>query len=207
MSHPNVEQFKQMLREKPLDDVVRKYVFGGEPYAFREMPHAYTLLRNHLSKQIGTLAENITLVGSGKAGFSLKPDTFPRQFSDESDLDIVVVDEELFNRLWMALLKWNYPRRYSWLPPDDWEWVKKRQKDIYWGWFLQADVRGHYRRVTPRRPLQVWQEFSTRWFNAFKSLSLHKELARWQVKGRLYRTWDHALLYHTDGLRQIRESL
>ena len=42
---------------------------------------------------------------------------------------------------------------------------------------------------------------------AFRSLSRHAPFRRREVSGRLYRTRQHALLYHVDGLRLINESL
>jgi hypothetical protein len=78
---------------------------------------------------------NIVIVGSAQVGFSLSPDNFPRRFTARSDIDVVVVDERLFDTVWYTLLKWHYPRRQT-LPREDWEWTAQRRKDLYWGWFV-----------------------------------------------------------------------
>ena len=115
-----LKSLRSCCGKEGLESIVREYIFEGEPYVFCEAPSVYELLRRHLNEATGTREENITVVGSGKIGFSLSPDTFPRQFSEESDIDVVVVNEELFDRLWVALLKWHYPRRehQPW-PRDD----------------------------------------------------------------------------------------
>ena len=99
MSHPSVPDFKNILLTKPLDVIVRRYIFAGSPYAFRDKPQALRLLRRHLCSVLQVSEQSVIIVGSAKIGFSLSPDNFPRQFSAESDIDIVVVDEALFDRL------------------------------------------------------------------------------------------------------------
>jgi hypothetical protein len=55
--------------------------------------------------------------------------------------------------------------------------------------------------------LKPLRDISTAWFNAFRGLSRIPDFSRRNITGRVYRTWDHAFLYHADGLRQIKESL
>jgi len=80
MPYLTVDEFKVLLRTKSLELIVQDQVFEGDPYVFRNTPSAYAAFRQHLSERIGTLAENIVVVGSAKTGFSLSPDGFPRPF-------------------------------------------------------------------------------------------------------------------------------
>lgn len=192
-----------MVLTRPLDEVVDRYIFSGTPYVFRENPDDLQKLRAHLASAIKLEAERIIVVGSAMLGFSLNPENFPRQFSDESDVDVVVINDALFDRIWATILRWHYPRRLTMLGKVDGEWAQTRRKDIYWGWFVPDAIR--YEGLSLPDVLKPLRDLSAAWFDAFKSLSLYPEFARRNVSGRLYRTWDHARLYHVDGLRQIQE--
>jgi hypothetical protein len=120
--------------------VLQEYVLSGDPYAFRGQPSALHNLRTHLSKALNVNENNIVVVGSAQVGFSLSPDNFPRGFTDGSDIDVVVVDERLFDIVWHTLLQWHYPRRRD-LPCGDWAWTTARRKELYWGWFVPNNIR------------------------------------------------------------------
>lgn len=203
--YPTVEEFKDILIREPLEEVVQELVFQGRPYVFREQPEAFDKLNQHLCAKLKFSSQNVIVVGSAKIGFSLSPDRFPRSFSDESDIDVLVVDEALFDKVWMSMLKWNYPRRISGLENIDKQWADARRSNLYWGWFVPDRIR--YGGLSFPEVLKPVRDISTSWFNAFHSLSQYSEFASREVSGRLYRSWDHARLYHVDGLRQIRDSI
>jgi hypothetical protein len=202
---PTVEEFKTALMTRPLNGLVKDYIFEGIPYAFRETPTAVELLRNYLSRALGIQDENTIIIGSAKTGFSLSPETMFRQFSDESDIDVLVVDERIFDEIWQIVLKWHYPRRLRGLEGLDIHWGRRRRRELYWGWFVPYQIR--YEGLSFPETLKPLRDISTAWFNAFRGLSQLPEFSRWDIHGRLYRTWDHATLYHLDGLRQIKEIL
>jgi len=203
VQYPSVEEFTDILLRQPLDEIVQEYVFQGVPYVFRNQPETVTLLFRHLRSALDLTEQNITIVGSAKIGFSLSPHNFPRNFSDESDIDVLIVDERLFDQVWSTVLKWHYPRRVSQLGSIDGGWARERRKDLYWGWFVPDKIR--FDGLSFPDVLKPLRDISTAWFNAFRSLSLYPEFARREVSGRLYRTWKHAFLYHEDGIQQIRE--
>lgn len=201
----NSEDFKSIILTTPLDSVVHQYLFQGLPYVFRDKPASLDLLIKHLSSSIKLTEENIRVVGSAKMGFSLNPDNFPRGFSDTSDIDVIVVNEELFDRIWMTLLEWQYPRRLVQLGHVEGEWAQRRRKDIYWGWLVPSEIR--YDGLSFPDVLRPLRDISAQWFNAFQSLSLYPDFAARTISGRLYRSWEHALRYHVDGLRQIHNRI
>ncbi len=136
--------------------------------------------------------KDITVVGSAKIGFSLSPHNFPRHFSDESDIDVVVVDEALFDKYWMIMVEWNYPRRTIRLAQGDLKWIRKRKNELFWGWFLPDRIQ--YKGLYRPHILKPLLDISNRWFDAFQSLALYPEFAERKVSGRLYRTFEHARL-------------
>jgi hypothetical protein len=201
---PTIAEFKYALLNRPINEVLRDYVLSGDPYAFRAQPSALLNLRTHVSTALNVDETNIVVVGSAQVGFSLSPDNFPRRFTDGSDIDVVVVDDGLFDRVWHTLLQWHYPRRRD-LPSADWAWCTARRKELYWGWFVPNKIK--FAGLSLPSALKPIRDCSTLWFNTFQSLTDYPEFSKRQVNGRLYRTWEHVHLYHTEGLRQIREIL
>jgi hypothetical protein len=205
MPYLSVDEFKYAVLNTSLDLIVQQHIVEGVPYAFRDTPEAGDLLTKHLCKAMGFSEHNVVIVGSAKVGYSLNPDNFPRGFSDSSDIDVVVVSPELFDRVWMTLLSWHYPRRLVDLGRVEGDWARLRRKDIYWGWLVPDEIR--YEGLSFPDVLKPLRDISTKWFNTFQSLSLYPEFAARKVSGRLYRTWDHVLRYHMEGLRLLRERI
>jgi hypothetical protein len=163
------------------------------------------LLKRHLCAALPLNEDNIGVVGSAKVGFSLSPDSFFRPFSEDSDIDVLIVDERLFDTIWSTILRWHYPRRLWLDAATDRNWAGDRRKDLYWGWFTPHRIR--FNGLTLPEMLKPVRDLSTSWFNAFRSLSEYREFSHRDISGRLYRTWDHARLYHEHGLFLIRETL
>src|SRR4051812_16393354 len=106
MPYPSVEEFKALILSTPLDQITRDYVFQRVPFIFRANPQAGDDLADHLCRDrlLRLKRSNITIVGSAKLGFSLNPLRFPRGILPTSDIDVLVVDQQLFDRVWLTLL-------------------------------------------------------------------------------------------------------
>lgn len=205
VSYPTADEFKAILLSQPLDQVVREHLFTGTPYVFRQAPIHMDTLRSHIVTRLKIRENGIAIVGSAKLGFSMSPDAFPGRFSAKSDIDVVVVDEALYDRIWLNMLEWHYPRRRVRLDDSEYKWYTTRQRELYWGWFSPDKIK--FDGLQFPGVLKPLRDISTEWFSTFRSLSLYQQFANRDINGRLYRTWDHAVLYHVDGLRQIRDSL
>lgn len=200
-----ISDFELDLLTKDIDWVIDEYIFGGDVYVYRDSPVTGDILLSHLAETLEVITEDVRIVGSAKIGFSLSPDNYPRRFSVTSDVDVVIVNEELFDRIWTTILRWHYPRRRIGFSGANGDWMRGRRKDVYWGSIYPEKIK--YRGLYFPEALAPLRDISTRWFNAFRSLSRKPEFADRNVSGRLYRTWDHARLYHTYGLLQIKGNL
>ena len=203
MSLPDQPTFVGLITSRPIHEVVEQYIFSGPAYVFRNKPAAEGFLRSHLTSQLPIKEEGIRIVGSAKTGFSLDPDSFPAPFSPASDIDVVVVDQDLFDSIWFTVLEWHYPRKGSHLGEPDRGWMVDRRRAVYWGAIRPNEIR--YRGVSFPAVLRPLRDISVRWFNAFQSLSHHPQFVRRRTSGILYRTWEHAFLYHVDCLRRVRD--
>jgi hypothetical protein len=97
----------KMMREDELEGLVRLWVSEGIPYAFRQLPILYELVRAYLGNQLGVHPKFITLVGSARMGYSMAPaPEFGRAYGTHSDLDFAIVSESLFARFAAAFYQW-----------------------------------------------------------------------------------------------------
>lgn len=205
MAPPTPDELVDLLTESSdFSDVVQEVIFAGTPYVFEASPDVWVQVRAQLATGLETSEDSIYIVGSAKMGYSLAPRKFGQPFADDSDIDVVVVDANLYDTMWTSILRWHYRRRHR-LPPRDRKWDTRRREGLYWGYLEPA--RFHYRGLSQPAPLRAARRVSNTWFTAFKSLGLIPELAERNLGGRLYRSLTHAILYHDHGLREVRRSL
>lgn len=190
--YPTSTEFKELLLTTDIEEVLYKHVLEGFPYAFRASESDYTKLRQHLSTVLEVPLRDLTIVGSGRTGFSLDPNQFGRPFSETSDLDVAVVSAHLFDSAWMELLRPKY-RDYD-LTDQEREWLKEHRRYIYWG------------NIRPAR-LPVATQIGRKWLDAFRGLARYQEFARREVNGWLFRSWWHVQLYYSQALRKLADQL
>lgn len=102
----SLEKFKMDCNSEDPNIIVQKYLLDGNSYFFSEIEDSdeFTFKKN-LSDALGVHLREIVIVGSGKLGFSVKPDKdepgyYPFLKFDEkskSDLDIAIVSPLLFD--------------------------------------------------------------------------------------------------------------
>ncbi|MGH7381380.1 MAG: hypothetical protein ACREKR_04020 [Candidatus Methylomirabilales bacterium] len=198
------EEFRELLQQHSdvelLDPCLRD---DQAPYVFQPKPAAWDSFRDELVALLGVSRDEVRVVGSGRFGFSIKPWNNFKRFGDKSDIDVVIVNANLFDELWLALLDAAYPR-----PPITDKlggWLEKRRNELYTGWLTPLKIKLDYRIVGLKaRPVL---EFSTLWFDALKRAARHPPRRHEDITGRLYRTWRHAELYHLNSLSDLRRAL
>jgi hypothetical protein len=186
---------KELLQTCLQDDIT--------PYVFEPKPMAWNTFRDEIASQLGVSHGDIRIVGSGRLGFSMKPWKNLARFTDTSDIDVVIVSSDAFDELWLSLLQAAYPRQP--MTEKLGGWLKDRRNEVYTGWITPVEIHIDNRIYGEKaRPVL---DFKTRWFNALKRASQHPPRRHEDVKGRLYRTWQHAELYHLNSLAALRKSL
>ena len=173
------------------------------PYVFEPRPSTWDSFRDVLVSGLNIVRSDIRVVGSARFGFSLKPGGNLKSFADTSDIDVIVVNTDVFDELWLSLLKAAYPR-----PPLTSHiggWLAKRRNEVYTGWLTPLRIRLDKTIVGAKAKPVL--DFNVRWFNTFKEASRHPPRRHEDISGRLYRTWGHAELYHLSSLSALRKSL
>lgn len=200
----NAEDFRVLAQEKTDVQLLETCLHDAvTPYVFEPNPPMWNTFREEIVSQLGVLQADIRIVGSGRLGFSMKPGNNLARFTDTSDIDVVIVNSDIFDELWISLLNAAYPR-----PPMIQVlggWLKDRRDEVYTGWITPLKIHLDIRILGNKaRPVI---DFKTRWFNALKLASRHSPRRHEDITGRLYRSWQHAELYHLNSLAGLRKSL
>jgi hypothetical protein len=194
-----LELLQSQTDEQLLNPCLREDVV---PFVFEPRPNRWEDFRDGLISDLGIGRADIRVVGSGRFGFSLKPEYNLRRFRDKSDIDVLIVNASLFDQLWVALLTAAYPREP--LAHRIGGWLENRRNDLYAGWITPSSINLDIT-IVPKAKLIL--DLRARWFNALQRASRFPPRRHSGVRSRLYRTWRHAELYHLHGLGKLRQSL
>ena len=97
--YPDSSTLRSALQNMPRPEheaFLRLWVTEGIPAAFRRTPIHYENLREWLSGRLGVHPKSITVIGSGRIGYSMAaPPEFGKKFTPmESDLDLSLISRE-----------------------------------------------------------------------------------------------------------------
>lgn len=108
------------VRPQRLDLLIRAYTRNRIPAAFSEKPMVWEATRTWLARKVSARraelhAYEIGVTGSGNLGFSAVARKFGRPFGAHSDLDLLIVNEQLFERVQLEIQRFlaNDSGRYA----------------------------------------------------------------------------------------------
>ncbi len=91
-----LKRIKSTFSSKEKKNFISIYITEGIPFAFKRNPLIFEDSRIWIAKHLGTNPENITLTGSSRLGFSLNPRKLGSPYRESSDLDLIIISNELF---------------------------------------------------------------------------------------------------------------
>lgn len=95
---PTSDEFKSLVIAVDSHNVLAKvFLLEGTPYVFESSPMKYVIFREQVAERFSVGSQDVCIVGSAKLGFSPSQVKFGKQFKEESDVDVVVISEELFH--------------------------------------------------------------------------------------------------------------
>ena len=83
----------------------QKYLFHGIPFVFRERENEYYEFRKKIADKFKVGFHEVFIVGSAKLGFSYHKMSL---FSYDSDIDVVIVNEKLFEEFYLKITDYQY---------------------------------------------------------------------------------------------------
>ncbi len=183
--------FKKALHDKDLADevIVRRYItHDSKPFYFEADEDRYFSLKNIIADHFKVYPDHVKLVGSAKLGFSLKPKRLWKAMADDSDIDVVIISEQLFNEFWYDIYDFNIGLT-----------VRTRLADSQYFEFLDYFLRGWIR--PDLFPFN--NPCKDRWFDFFKSIS-YGDFGPRKVTGAIFRNMHFFENYHLSNIRRLR---
>lgn len=182
-------QFKNDLDSLSSLQVVRKHITYGNTQIISE--ENYYELKNQVSDYFKIHPSQVMIVGSGKLGFSIieKPKKNKlryREFGDESDLDIAIVSEELFDSIWTEVYDYFNSKGF---------WYNKYQftNYLFEGW-IRPD------KLPPDDKFKLAND----WWEFFRMLSNSNEFGPYQIRAGLYKNWSFLENYHLKAVEECK---
>lgn len=160
--------------------------------------HQYILeqYRVIISQQLNISINSITMVGSGKIGFSLSPTKPFMPFNNDedirkvSDLDIAIVSPVLFNKFW-RLIKLSYRNEYKEL------YEKHIFREIYRGYINEQNLQQiHGCRAQ-------WNEL----IEQIKKELIDTLYIQHEITFRLYNSWEDFQDYNIQNIKTLQRSM
>lgn len=188
-----ISEFKKDLAQDTLSDVdiVHKHISFGMPYVFSEKDSLYIDLKLACSKNFKINPNEVMMVGSAKLGFSISPEKLWKPCGDDSDIDVVLISETLFEEYWRDLLGFKIDLA-----------VRTDSEDGRYRDFLEYLFKGWL------RPDLFAFSFHKRkeWFDFFESLSYGRYTQR-KISAALFKNYYFFEKYHALNIKNIRRTI
>ena len=81
-----------------LDVVAKVFLLEGLAFVFSSSPMKYLIFREQVADRFKIGYQDVCIVGSAKLGFSPTPHKFGRPFAETSDVDVVIISSEMFDK-------------------------------------------------------------------------------------------------------------
>lgn len=180
-----------------LVDACRRHLLHGTPFVFAERENDFFDFRRRIADKFGVGFHEVFVVGSAKLGFSPYKEKI---FDLDSDIDVVIVSERLFDNFMDQIRKYQSELRRSRRS------VTTREQALYHD-FLEYAALGWIR--PDKLPVSFTiSKLKDDWFNFFRSISDGRsEAGNYKVAAGVFRSYDHLEGYLLEGLREVYEAL
>jgi hypothetical protein len=168
---------------------VADWMFGAAPYAFRGDNGLYESFCAEIADRLAVPADQITLIGSARLGFSLNPDHLLSPFGKRSDLDLVIVSSSVFDLTWQDLIAKAEAIRLA--GEAETRRLKKTRQALVDG-YLRPDQ------------LPLGTDLSRNWFPRLAGPFTNRIAREHQVKAWLFRALPFAHMYYESHVRRMQ---
>ena len=196
-----IENFNEELKTCSTPDLksrfIEKNLVHGIPFVFNGNEGNYYNFREKIAKKYSININDIFIVGSSKLGFSYEKNTM---FSLESDIDVVIVNEELYEVYQQAICDYQYQ-------------IDRLKKNITVGEleqynrFLSYFIKGWMRPDLLPTSFDI-EILRDDWFQYFKTLSNGRsEVGNYKVSAGLFKNIEYFKKYHLQSITRLYQKL
>ena len=86
--------------------IIRLWITEGVPYAFKDCPMFYEDVRQFIAQGVNVHPKEVTLVGSSRIGYSMKPYKWGKPYSKSSDFDFTIISNASYAKLVTDFQRW-----------------------------------------------------------------------------------------------------
>lgn len=191
-----IYRFREEILQKEIKEIYQEYLLSNRVWYFETFQQVeshfvkYDEFKRFISSSLEIHPTNISIVGSGKIGFSTSPNKMFKHFNSESDLDIVLVDSNKFNYYWNEYL--NHYKERLWI--FNYEEVSSSvfRKFISFNGFHKGKV--------------TYNEWTKKTDALNKVLQTQFDIEH-NVNYRIFESWDAVETYYISNLNKIKEEI
>ena len=184
-------EFSSILQNETGMAIVQKYLFDHPPFYFKNTPGLFEDFRDEVCAFFKIHQQNFAIVGSAQIGFSLSPEHYGIPFGSTSDIDVVLVSEDLFQDLWMMLIEYR-KKTFSSLDPLYRKKFSELQRILFFG-NIRFDK------------LNDTFAFAKTWWDFFNHMSRNPKYGSRRVRASLFKSWHHVTHYYAEGIDKLKE--
>ena len=147
----------------------------------------YFQLKEEISEHFKIQQTQIFVVGSAKLGFSIAPRKLFKHIDEDSDVDVAIICDSLFDHFWKETYKYNIEIT-----------SRNEEEDRQFRAFVDYLYKGWV------RPDYLPYNMKREWFEFFKEL--YGKYDR-KIAAGIYRDNDFFMNYHRTNIRRIRREI
>ena len=193
-----LRKFKDDCLNESHDLVVQRYLLDGPAYFFEKKREDEFLFKRDIAEALGIHIRDIAIVGSGKLGFSIKPDEsvlsyYPFNYFDQiktSDLDVAIISPSLFDKQLRRLFE--YTAQYT----NQNVWPTNRSRNFLAQYALKGWIVPEYLPSQYRISDQI-EDVQTKYEHQFKR----------EINIGIYKSWYFFEKYHIGNVLNIHVNL
>lgn len=209
--YPTAVQWKALVEQFSPEAVAHKLLLSHVPYVFRREPLKFALFRRTIADAFGVEPSSVFIVGSAMAGRSLKGADIESLYNASSDIDTLIVSEQLFALYLMKSLEWmgeaTAPKYEKGKKPASPTLEPETVK--YVGWLSSSACKGIWRPDSLPNHAGARIEFFRKFGQvSLKTLGLQlSDDTVAKVSGRIARSFDDAVNDLASSIARLRKEL
>ncbi|MCR5863434.1 hypothetical protein LRS05_15500 [Flavobacterium sp. J372] len=189
------EDIVNYIKENTEKEIYYEYLLGQKVWYFQnngeDFSSDYDLFKRFISKELSVPFNSISIIGSAKTRYSFSPDKNFSEFNEDSDFDLIIVSNKIYNSIWEAYksISYNqYLHNYTAIASN-----------IFNGFVSLKDEDRNY----GNKILLDWQKTILK-FKAELQLTFN---IQHEINYRIYTDWQAVEDYHLKGISKLKSIL